>query len=860
MAVPEQIPVVNYVADGVVKKFDVPFEYDQQSDLHLYVDGDEPTIDKYFFADNSFNFYIAPTNGQGVKIKRITPKERDTDYDLHTNTVRPKAVNSDFDRIWLVIQEVFSDIGGLSQAVQDEIIARIHGDDDLLNQLTAEISARMLGDEAVTEELKNYVNQVVGAIINDPIFDGIDADKVNDASGETQQQVNYNGGSKWHPRVGGYPLNARVVLDNGDIVKSTIDGNTNDPNVDMTGWENLSKITFSLTDSGGEGGGANDTAALLNAVSKHDEVILNTDVSIIKQAIIDKKVNLHGSTTLKQDVPNQHTLVIGTAAQDAANEKINGFKIGGVTFGEMPKASADDFGALFLAATKNAISYFNHYYRTENGIIPSVGNFGWSKPDYGSTDTLILGDVFEETKRFIAQNIQGRNTKIIGITAHNNGDNTLVPSGEVNNGGANGGVRLSGISRGNIISASNIRDKWSAIDIQLGSRYNTLSGLYLENSYASSINISAANYAIDGKQNMQGLTIVNAGDAGAMLRYIGHSRLNALIDTTGLTTGSAGYGVDGFSMVANDEHYIIEFSSGSGLVPTVGTVITQGTVTGVLVRVVAESLATVAVGTTMPAKGTILVKTVTGGFFKSGALTGVTATATRAYAAEGRNRIDVSTSNTKSTGARIATNGNLIDLISTDSKANDLDLTGKYNIVRVVVGDNPNSSYSIVNGSHNIVLITDNEKVTTKTCLLISGSNNIVIGATSARVSISGSNNYCDLVCSRADITGNDNDIGGQIAVISDTGTGNKFNRTKKGQSSGVVSITTNANGEAIVPHGLANTAKSFVCNVVGSSELLHVTVSNVANSTANSLVKVWLAAGTPAISKTLTISYIATM
>ena len=36
---------------------------------------------------------------------------------------------------------------------------------------------------------------------------------------------------------GGYLKNARVMLANGDIVKSTIDGNENDPNVDMTGWE-----------------------------------------------------------------------------------------------------------------------------------------------------------------------------------------------------------------------------------------------------------------------------------------------------------------------------------------------------------------------------------------------------------------------------------------------------------------------------------------------------------------------------------------------------------------------------------------------------------------------------------------------
>ena len=70
------------------------------------------------------------------------------------------------------------------------------------------------------------------------------AEYVLDASGETQQQVNYNGGSKWHSRVGGYLENERVVLTNGDIVKSTIDGNANDPNVDMTGWIGATDAAF----------------------------------------------------------------------------------------------------------------------------------------------------------------------------------------------------------------------------------------------------------------------------------------------------------------------------------------------------------------------------------------------------------------------------------------------------------------------------------------------------------------------------------------------------------------------------------------------------------------------------------------
>lgn len=50
--------------------------------------------------------------------------------------------------------------------------------------------------------------------------------------------------------AGGYLKNARVMLANGDIVKSTIDGNTNDPNVDMTGWFNESDEFVSVENFG----------------------------------------------------------------------------------------------------------------------------------------------------------------------------------------------------------------------------------------------------------------------------------------------------------------------------------------------------------------------------------------------------------------------------------------------------------------------------------------------------------------------------------------------------------------------------------------------------------------------------------
>lgn len=50
--------------------------------------------------------------------------------------------------------------------------------------------------------------------------------------------------------IGGYPLNARLRLTNGDIVKSTIDGNANDPNVDMTGWVEENSASQIFDESG----------------------------------------------------------------------------------------------------------------------------------------------------------------------------------------------------------------------------------------------------------------------------------------------------------------------------------------------------------------------------------------------------------------------------------------------------------------------------------------------------------------------------------------------------------------------------------------------------------------------------------
>lgn len=62
------------------------------------------------------------------------------------------------------------------------------------------------------------------------------ASSISTASGVTQQDINDLTGAPYRVKAGGYGLNARVMLDNGDIVKSTVANNTVDPNTDMTGW------------------------------------------------------------------------------------------------------------------------------------------------------------------------------------------------------------------------------------------------------------------------------------------------------------------------------------------------------------------------------------------------------------------------------------------------------------------------------------------------------------------------------------------------------------------------------------------------------------------------------------------------
>ncbi len=130
-----------------------------------------------------------------------------------------------------------------------------------------------------------------------------------------------------------------------------------------------------------------------------------------------------------------------------------------------------------------------------------------------------------------------------------------------------------------------------------------------------SVNATLDSYAISNKSTLR--------IAVDTYQCTNHSAAFGSLDTVTFT------GTGGEVLVDGTAVRVIPYNTGSGNVPAIGTTISQGGVSGPLLGVWASWLVEpTASGTAMPASGFIKIKSVTGGSFAAGALTGIGASAT----------------------------------------------------------------------------------------------------------------------------------------------------------------------------------------------------------------------------------------
>ena len=87
----------------------------------------------------------------------------------------------------------------------------------------------------------------------------------------------YGFDSAYATSIGGYPLGARLRLTNGDIVKSTIDGNANDPNENKNGWTSDTGLTSTPEWFGAKGDGVTTDNAAFSALAATNPTTVELD-------------------------------------------------------------------------------------------------------------------------------------------------------------------------------------------------------------------------------------------------------------------------------------------------------------------------------------------------------------------------------------------------------------------------------------------------------------------------------------------------------------------------------------------------------------------------------------------------------
>ena len=144
MAVQEQTPYIEHIANGVTTSFALDFVCDSADKLMVTVNDLPTNVGDWSFSDGNVVFKYPPLLDSLIKIWRNSPLARSTTFKTYDNSLNPNSLNLDLDKIWLVMQELNVKNFISDNKLQELLDKLVDGD---INGLPAEVLARIAGDE-----------------------------------------------------------------------------------------------------------------------------------------------------------------------------------------------------------------------------------------------------------------------------------------------------------------------------------------------------------------------------------------------------------------------------------------------------------------------------------------------------------------------------------------------------------------------------------------------------------------------------------------------------------------------------------------------------------------------------------------
>jgi len=153
MAVPEQTPYIEYIANGNTNNFALEFDCENQDHLIVLVDEVEPVVGTWSLSNGTVVFNTPPSDGKKITIQRNTPASRSTNFQSSNNSFRPDTLNRDLDRIWLKLQEL-----GVADMLLRIYVDRLQAGQKSYIDDQDQIIKNIISD------LRNYVDQQNGSL------------------------------------------------------------------------------------------------------------------------------------------------------------------------------------------------------------------------------------------------------------------------------------------------------------------------------------------------------------------------------------------------------------------------------------------------------------------------------------------------------------------------------------------------------------------------------------------------------------------------------------------------------------------------------------------------------------------------